>query len=42
MERGIRRLPGNTALQRQEIEALQEALWDYYRQLRDYKTNFRD
>jgi hypothetical protein len=37
MERGIRRLPGNTALQRQEIEAVQEALWDYYRQLRDYQ-----
>ncbi len=37
IERGIRRLPGNTVLQRQEIEAVQEALWDYYRQLRDYQ-----
>ncbi len=37
MERGIRRLPGNTAQQRQEIEALQEDLWNYYRQLRDYQ-----
>ena len=37
MERGIRRLPGNTAQQRQEIEAVQEELWDYYRQLRKYQ-----
>ena len=37
MERGIRRLPGNTAQQRQEIEAVQEDLWNYYRQLRDYQ-----
>ncbi len=37
MERGIRRLPGNTAQQRQEISAVQEDLWNYYRQLRDYQ-----
>jgi len=29
--------PGNTAQQRQEIEAVQEELWDYYRQLRKYQ-----
>jgi len=34
MERGIRRLPGNTALQRQEIiEACRKLCGDYYRQL---------
>jgi hypothetical protein len=37
MERGIRRLPGNTAKHRQEIEAVQADLWDYYRQLRNYQ-----
>lgn len=37
MERGIRRLPGNTAKHRQQIEAVQADLWDYYRQLRDYQ-----
>jgi hypothetical protein len=37
MERGIRRLPGSTAQHRQEIEAVQSALWDYYRQLQDYQ-----
>jgi uncharacterized coiled-coil protein SlyX/DNA-binding transcriptional MerR regulator len=38
MERGIRRLPGNTEKHRQEIEAVQAELWDYYRQLRDYQN----
>lgn len=37
MERGIRRLSGNTAKHRQEIEAVQADLWDYYRQLRNYQ-----
>ena len=37
MKRGIGRLPGNTEKHRQEIEAVQAELWDYYRQLRDYQ-----
>ena len=37
MERGIRRLPGVTAQHRQEIQAVQDDLWEYYRQLRDYQ-----
>lgn len=39
MERGIRRLPGVTAIHRQEIEEVQDALWEYYRQLRDYQDH---
>ena len=42
MERGLRRLPGVTAQQRQEIEAVQDALWEYYRQLRDYQKHPAD
>jgi len=34
---GASAVPGNTAQQRQEIEAVQEELWDYYRQLRKYQ-----
>jgi len=30
-------LPGVTAQHRQEIEAVQDDLWEYYRQLRDYQ-----
>lgn len=37
MERGIRRLPGVTAQQRQEIEQVCLDLWEYYRQLQDYR-----
>ena len=39
MERGIRRLPGVTAQQRQEIETVQDELWEYYRQLKAYQDN---
>jgi hypothetical protein len=38
-ERALRRLPGNTARQRQNIEAMQQLLWDYYRHLQDYRDN---
>jgi len=35
---GIRRLPGNAAVQRQEISAVTGGdLWNYYHQLRDYQ-----
>ena len=42
MERGIRRLPGVTAQQRQEISAVQDELWEYYRQLKDYRDHPSD
>ena len=42
MERGLRRLPGLTAQNRQEIEAVQNQLWEYYRQLRDYQDQPSD
>jgi hypothetical protein len=29
-ERALRRLPGNTVRQRQNIEEMQQLLWDYY------------
>lgn len=38
-ERALRRLPGNTARQRQNIEEMQQLLWDYYRQLQGYCEN---
>jgi len=38
-ERALRRLPGNTARQRQNIEDMQQLLWDYYHQLQDYRDN---
>ncbi len=37
MERSIRRLKGVTAQQRQEIEAVQDTLWVYYRELKAYQ-----
>ena len=37
MERSIRRLSGVTLQHRQEIEAIQSALWIYYRQLKAYQ-----
>ena len=36
-ERGIRRLKGVTRQQRLEIEEVQDALWEYYRQLKAYR-----
>ena len=42
MERSIRRLPGVTAQHRQEIEAVQTELWEYYRQLRAYQNHPTD
>jgi len=36
-ERGIRRLKGVTAQQLIEIESVQDALWEYYRQLKAYR-----
>jgi soluble cytochrome b562 len=38
-ERALRRLPGNTARQRQNIEQMQQLLWDYYSQLQNYRDN---
>ncbi len=38
-ERALRRLPGHTARQRQNIEEIQQLLWDYYRQLSEYCFN---
>ena len=35
-ERALRRLSGNTSEQRQNIEEMQQLLWDYYRQLQEY------
>lgn len=37
MERTIRRLNGVTTQQRQEIEQVQDALWNYYRELKAYQ-----
>lgn len=37
MERGLRRLPGQTAGHRQQIQEVQTLLWEYYRQLRHYQ-----
>lgn len=37
MERSIRRLNGVTAIQRQEIEEVLDALWGYYRELKAYQ-----
>lgn len=42
MERSIRRLPGVTVQHRQEIEAVQTELWEYYRQLRAYQDHPTD
>ena len=38
-ERALRRLPGYTVRQRQNIEEMQQLLWDYYRQLQGYPEN---
>ena len=38
-ERGLRRLQGNTKQQRQNIEQMQQLLWDYYQQLKAYQHN---
>jgi len=38
-ERALRRLPGYTARQRQNIEEMQQLLWGYYRQLQAYPEN---
>jgi len=39
MERGLRRLPGQTARHRQQIQEVQTLLWEYYRQLRHYQDH---
>lgn len=39
MERGIRRLKGVTAQQLIEIDEVQDALWEYYRQLKAYQDH---
>jgi hypothetical protein len=39
MERGIRRLPGRTARHGQQIQSVQDVLWEYYRQLRHYQDH---
>ena len=36
-ERGLRRLQGDTPLQRQNIAEMQDLLWQYYRQLQQYQ-----
>lgn len=36
-ERALRRLQGNTANQRQNIEDMQQGLWQYYQQLKAYQ-----
>jgi hypothetical protein len=36
-ERGIRRLPGATAQQRQDIAEVTSDLWDYYQELKAYQ-----
>jgi uncharacterized coiled-coil protein SlyX len=36
-ERALRRLQGNTSQQRQNIEAMQQQLWQYYQQLKAYQ-----
>ena len=36
-ERALRRLQGNTARQRQNIEQMQQLLWEYYQQLKTYQ-----
>lgn len=38
-ERGLKRLQGNTQQQRQNIEHMQQLLWDYYQQLKAYQDN---
>ena len=38
-ERALRRLPGETDQQRQNIEQMQQLLWDYYQQLKAYQQN---
>ncbi len=38
-ERALRRLPGNTSRQRQNIEEMQQNLWEYYRRLLCYRQN---
>ncbi len=35
-ERGLRRLSGKTSSERQNLEEMQQLLWDYYRQLQQY------
>lgn len=42
VERALRRLSGYTARQRQNIEEMQQLLWDYYRQLQAYRDNPTD
>ena len=37
MERSLRRLNGVTAQQREEIEQVQNSLWNYYRELKTYQ-----
>lgn len=38
-ERGLKRLQGNTQEQRQNIEQMQQLLWDYYQQLKEYQNH---
>jgi hypothetical protein len=38
-ERALRRLPGYTKKYQQNIEEMQQLLWDYYRQLQTYPEN---
>jgi len=38
-ERALRRLQGKTAQQRQNIEVMQQLLWQYYQQLKAYRQN---
>ena len=40
-ERALRRLSGETSSERQNIEEMQQLLWDYYRQLQDYSERPR-
>lgn len=38
-ERALQRLQGNTAQQRQNIEQMQQLVWEYYQQLKAYQQN---
>ena len=38
-ERALRRLQGDTAQQRQNIEQMQQLLWEYYQQLKTYQQS---
>ena len=38
-ERGLRRLQGNTKQQRQNIEQMQQLLWEYYQRLKGYQQD---